>query len=265
MDFRQKRILGRTGVEVGRLGVAGGYGAPAAALEEAFARGCNYFYWGSFRRSGMAEAIRNLCRQGQRDKLVVVVQVYNRIAGMMAWSLERALRKGRLEYADVLLLGGYNSIPAKRILEAALKLKESGKVKFLAMSGHHRPAFPKAAEKNIFDIFHIRYNAAHRGAETEVFPKLPQTGRPGLVTYTATRWGNLLKPGKTPAGEKTPRASDCYRFVLSHPAVDVGMTGPKNLEEMQEALAALDRGPLSEEEMAWMKRVGDHMHGQGWL
>lgn len=258
----EKRVLGRSGLETGRLGVACGYGAPTVAFEEAFEKGCNYFYWGSFRRSSMAGAIKNISARGQRDKLIVVVQVYNRVASMVAGSVERALKKGKLDYADVLLLGWHNSLPSSRLLDAARKLKESGKVKFLAMSGHHRPAFPTVAEKGIFDIFHMRYSAAHRGAETDVFPKLPHNDRPGVVIYTATRWGKLLKPGKIPAGEKVPDGSDCYRFVLSNPDVDVCMTGPKNREQMQEALKALELGPMNEEEMDWMKRVGDHVSGR---
>ncbi|UCD57281.1 MAG: aldo/keto reductase, partial [Candidatus Hydrogenedentota bacterium] len=123
-------------------------------------------------------------------------------------------------------------------------------------------AFPVVAGKGIFDIFHIRYNAAHRGAETDVFPKLPQNDRPGIVTYTATCWGKLLKPARIPRGEETPRGSDCYRFALSNPDVDVCMTGPKNREQMQEALTTLELGQLSEEEMDWMKRVGHHVHGK---
>ena len=265
MDFKEKRVLGRTGLKVGRLGVAAGYGAPTEAILEAFERGCNYFYWGSFRRENMSGAIKGISKRGLREELVVVIQVYNRIAGMMAPSVERGLKKADLDYADVLLLGWYNSMPAPRILEAARKIKERGLVKYLAMSGHNRPAFPAVAEHDIFDIFHIRYNAAHRGAETEVFPKLPKQNRPGVVTYTATRWGKLLDPRNMPAGEKTPRGSDCYRFVLSNPDVDVCMTGPKNTDQMREALLALERGPMSEEELAWMRRVGDHVHQKGWL
>ena len=45
MNFSQKRELGKTGLMAGRLGLGAGYGAPAAAFEEAFERGCNYFYW----------------------------------------------------------------------------------------------------------------------------------------------------------------------------------------------------------------------------
>jgi aryl-alcohol dehydrogenase-like predicted oxidoreductase len=265
MDFNEKTVLGRTGLKVGRLGVAAGYGAPAKSFEAAFEQGCNYFYWGSFRRPNMEQAIKNLSKKGKRGELVIVVQVYNRAASMMAGSVERALKKGGLEFADVLLLGWFNSMPAPRIMEAALTLQERGLIKHLAVSGHHRPAFPGMAKSGEFDILHVRYNAAHRGAESEVLPHLPEEGRPGLVAYTATRWGHLLNPKRMPRGESPPRASDCYRFVLTNPGFDVCMTGPKNHEQMLEALAALDRGPLDEDEMARMKKIGDHVHKRGWF
>jgi predicted aldo/keto reductase-like oxidoreductase len=110
-----------------------------------------------------------------------------------------------------------------------------------------------------YGIFHVRYNAAHRGAEREIFEKLPAVDRPGIVVYTATRWGKLINVRGLPKGTQSPRASDCYRFVLSNSAVDVCMTGPKNMEHMKEALAALDRGPMPEDELAWMRKVGDHV------
>ena len=74
-----ERFLGRTGLKVGRLGLAASYGAPAEAFEEAFEKGCNYFYLGSGRHKvGMYQAIRSLCRQGKRDQLVIAVQTYAR-------------------------------------------------------------------------------------------------------------------------------------------------------------------------------------------
>ncbi|MCP4718700.1 MAG: hypothetical protein GY860_25250, partial [Desulfobacteraceae bacterium] len=58
-------ILGKTGLGVGRLGLAGSYGAPAEAYEKAFKNGCNYFYSGSGRkRSQMKQAVKNLASQG---------------------------------------------------------------------------------------------------------------------------------------------------------------------------------------------------------
>jgi len=133
--------------------------------------------------------------------------------------------------------------------------------RFLAISSHNRKLFPELAKENVFDIFHIRYSAAHRGAESESFPCLQGEGRPGLVSYTATRWGQLLYDKKMPPGEPPPSASDCYSFVLSHPAVDICMTGPRNLAQMREALMTLDRGPMSEDELARMRKIGDYIRG----
>ena len=263
-NFQEPRILGRTGLTVGRLGVASSFGAPAAAFEEAFEAGCNYFYWGSLRRSGMRDAIRNICGRGKRDELVIVIQSYSRLPGLLEESLRRALGRLGLETLDVLLLGWYTRRPFQRLLERALKMREKGMFRYLALSGHRRPLFAELAQDHRFDLFHVRYNAAHRGAETEVFAPiltLPPEERPGVVTFTATRWGQLLKTRNMPVGEQPPQAADLYRFSLSQPAVDVCLSGPATVAEMREALRALDLGPLHEEEMDRLRRIGDYVHG----
>jgi aryl-alcohol dehydrogenase-like predicted oxidoreductase len=259
MLFTQKRTLGKTGLRVGPLGLAAGYGAPTRAIEEAFEKGCNYFYWGSMRKPGMAEAIRNICGQGKRDEIVLVLQSYSRSACLMQAFVEKGLRSLGLDHAEILVLGWRDKIPAQKLLDKAIQIKEKGLVRFLGISGHNRKLFPELAKLGIFDLFQVRYNAAHRGAEKEIFALLPPENKPGIVTYTATRWGKLLDPKLTPAGEKTPSASDCYRFVLGHPAVDVCVCGPKNEAQMKEALRTLELGPLNAEEIARMIRIGDHV------
>jgi predicted aldo/keto reductase-like oxidoreductase len=76
------------------------------------------------------------------------------------------------------------------------------------------------------------------------------------VAYTATSWGQLLNASKIPQGERLSTASDCYRFVLTRPEVDVCLSGPANAAQMDEALKSLELGPMNEDEMAWMRRVG---------
>jgi len=253
------RVLGGTGLRVGRLGVSASYGVPARAVEQAFERGVNYLYWGSRRTGGFGQAIRNL--SPQRDRMVLVVQSYSRIAALVGPSLERALREVKLDYADVLLLGLWNKPVAERIVEAARKQKDRGLVRFLALSSHDRPMLGQLAAARTFDVLHFRYNAIHPGAESDIFPHIPAENRPGMVAYTATSWKQLLSSRKLPAGEKVPSAADCYRFVLSRPEVDVCMTGPSNAAQMEEALRALDQGPMTEAELAWMRRVGAAKHG----
>ena len=259
----EPRVLGRTGLKVGPLGISGGYGAPSEAFEEAFEHGCNYFYHGSRRKEGMTRAIRNLIGQGNRERMVILLQSYSRSAGLMERFFIQGLRTLGLERADILLLGWHNKPPSPRILGRALEMKEKGLYRFLAVSGHNRSLFPSLTGEGLYDIFHVRYNAAHRGAEEETFARLPDQDRPGIVTYTATRWGGLLKPRKMPPGEKPLSAADCYRFALSHPKVDVCMTGPKNLDQMRGGLKALEAGPLSQEELARARMIGDHLHATG--
>jgi aryl-alcohol dehydrogenase-like predicted oxidoreductase len=247
-------VLGRSGVTTSALGLGSSFGVKSPDVEHAFERGINYFYWGSIRTPGFGKAVRGLAEQ-HRERMVIVVQSYSRAAWFMRPSFELALKALRTDYADFLLLGWWNGLPPARILDAARTLKERGKARHIMISCHNRPSFERYAKEPDIDAIMVRYNAAHPGAEQEVFPKLGETP-PGVVAYTATRWGDLINPALTPEGEPTPRASDCYRFALSHPSVQVCLAGPKDRAELDEALCALDRGPMTQDELAWMKRVG---------
>jgi aryl-alcohol dehydrogenase-like predicted oxidoreductase len=263
VNFRDQSTLGRTGLKVGRLGIGASYGVGSASVERAFHEyGVNYFYWGSARLGGMRAAIRNLAPSA-RDRIVVALQSYDRTGPLMRLFVERGLRRLDVDYADVLILGWHNAPPPPRIADAALRLKGEGKVRYLAVSGHHRPMFGALTREpeQPYDVFMFRYNAAHRGAERDIFPFLGLEERPGTTCYTATRWGQLLDRRRMPAGEAPLTAAECYRFVLSNPLADLCMTGPKNDEQMTEALKALDDGPLTDDEMARARRIGDHVHG----
>jgi len=265
LSFAEQTTLGRTGLRVGRLGIASSYGPPVEAFEEAFERGCNYFTWGSAfkpRNSAMKQCLRGIIQRGKRDDLVLAVWSYSHSAMLAEPLLRRGLRALGTDYADVLLLGWYRKRPPQRLIDRAVEMKEAGLIRHIGVSSHNRKLFPKLAEEGIFDLFHVRYNAAHRGAESEIFPHLPAEDRPGIVSFTATSWGKLLKPSKMPSGVSAPRSSDLYRFALSHPAVDVCMTGPKTLEQMREALETIERGPLDKDEEARVRRIGDHVYGR---
>jgi len=265
MAFSESVVLGRTGLKVGRLGIASGYWQPAAAIEESFERGCNYMEWGTFIKGyspHMRTALRNIAAKGLRDRIVLAVFSYAHQSFLTEHFLTKGLKAARMDYADVLLLGFFSKPPSRRILDGALKLKEKGLVRFLGVSSHNRRVFPELLKDGIFDVFHLRYNAAHRGAETEIFPFLPQENRPGIVNFTGTAWGRLLNPKKMPPGERAVTAAEAYRFVLTNPAVDVCMIGPKTMEQTREDLTVLEQGPMSRDEMERMRRIGDYVHGR---
>ena len=114
MSFNDKRLLGRTGLQVGRLGISSSYGTPASAIEEAFERGCNYFVMGSFMKGRSREMYRAICNinaKGKRDELAVVLMDYSHSPLIGDPHFRRGLKKMGLEYVDVLVLGYYPRKP----------------------------------------------------------------------------------------------------------------------------------------------------------
>jgi len=133
-------------------------------------------------------------------------------------------------------------------------------VRHLCISGHNRKMFKELNNVPDIDVVHLRYNAAHRGAEKEVFPHFKSKDRPGIVSFTATRWGKLLNPRKAPNSESPLTAADCYRYVLSNPSVDVCMMGVKNSEQLRENIAIMEMGELDLEEKNRVERIGEYVY-----
>jgi aryl-alcohol dehydrogenase-like predicted oxidoreductase len=246
--------FGKTDLRVSRLGIGSSYGVSGADLERAHERGVNFFFYGLRRRADFGRGLARMIAK-DRSKVVVAAQSYTRVASLMRPSLHAVLRTLKTDHVDLLGLGWWNDVPAERILDAARELVREGKVRHLLISSHQRPSLVPMMDVPGMGGIMIRYNAAHTGAEREVFPHVGARDA-GVLAFTATRWGGLVDPRMVPPEEPLPRASDCYRFVLTNPAVHSTLCGPRNGAELDEAMAALDRGPMTEDELAWMRRVG---------
>ena len=164
-----KFILGRSGMSVARLGIGSGYGTNAAMVEEAVDRGVNYLYWGAIKTKKMADGIRNVIKT-KREEMVIVVPIRTSFPKKIPKLVQNNLKILGIEYLDVLILPWYNKAPGPRLIEQILKMKEAGLIKAVALSSHNRLLFPKLEKDKNIDIYHIRYNAVHRGAEREIFP-----------------------------------------------------------------------------------------------
>lgn len=259
-DFTH-RDFAAVGKRVHRLGLAGNYGIDEAGMRRAFERGINYVFWTALRSGGLTRVLREVLRQDRERYVVATGTTFGYFAGQVRRSAERALKVLGTDYLDIFQLNwlGTTSAWTEGTVEALVRLKEEGKVRALGVSIHDRPRAGRLAEDSPLSMLMVRYNAAHPGAERDIFPHL-ETRRPSVVAYTATAWRRLLR---RPAGwqEPVPTAGDCYRFCLSNPHVDVVLNGPASLTQLEQNLAALERGPLSQEEMQWMRRFGQVVHG----
>lgn len=290
-----RRTLGRAGLRVGPLAVSSGYKLGGDGVAVAREAGVDFFHTSTGAPAGFHAELRRAAR-ADRGAVVLALHTYARLGGFVRRSVEKGLAQLGIDHFDILYLGYWQSRPWRRVVDAALQLRDEGKVRHLGIACHNRPLFETLWEMDVFDVMMVRYNAVHRGAEREVFPKLPAgeagggraggggagggsgpaTGGnenpaalpdakprgPGVTVYTGTRWGDLLDPAKMPEGETPPTAADCYRFQLSHPRVDCAFTAPRTAEQMREALRAIELGALTEAEAARMRRIGDHIHAR---
>ncbi len=259
-----RRILGCSSLEVGRIGISSSFGAEARVFHEALERGCNYFNWGTFikgRSAPFKTFFNEIVADGRREKVVLGLLSYSHSGLLGDIFLKSALRALGTDYVDGLILGYYPKRPPQRVLDWAQKVKAQGLVRAVGMTTHNRRVVAELAQEGLMDYFHVRYNAVHRGAEQDIFPRITRPG-PGLVSFTATCWGQLLKQKKMVPGTLAPAAGDCYRFVLSREEIDVCMMGVRNLAMLRENLQIIEKGGMSVEELEKMRRIGDHLYGK---
>lgn len=244
---------------VHRLGLAGNFGIDEAGIAAALERGVNYFFW-PLRQANLGNVLREAARRDRERLVIASVATIGYFGTTVRSGAEKALRLLGTDYLDVFMLGwlGKASLWTRGTVDALCKLREEGKVRAIGVSIHDRKRAGELARDSPLDLLMVRYNAAHPGAEREVFPERAVRNT-ALVAYTATSWGQLLR---RPSGweEPVPSAGDCYRFCLSNDAVDVVLSGPASLAQLDENLEALKKGPLSTDEMAWMRRFGALVH-----
>ena len=264
-----RRPLGRTGLQVTPLALAamaircknppGGKLAPEDVERAYYEHGLNTFLV-TRQMKAMAEGVRRLIRAGHRDDLVLIGE-----SGLLPFGpvLRRACEKNAqalgIDALDVWLMGWVRGRwhVAGQAWPTMQALKAEGKTRAIGFSCHDRPLATALARELAVDVLMIRYNAAHRGAEREVFAPLGSE-RPGIIAYTATRWGMLLQPH--PGFPTAMTAPECYRFSLSHPSVDTVLCAARSPGEVHDDAAGVAEGPLSDERLAEIRRFGDAVH-----
>jgi predicted aldo/keto reductase-like oxidoreductase len=249
------RIPGKAGAHsVCRLGLAtrGDNDLQSADVLYAVNRGINFLNW-----CGNPDALsQTIARLGsRREEIMVCVQFEARTAVAAKDELTRILAELRTSYVDILTLyyveesAEWQEISGPGgSLQFCTAAQHDGKVRLIGLTSHQRRLAADVARSGDLDLLMIRYNAAHRGAETDIFPATDAQQLP-VVVYTCLRWGALLRgTPDDPPGFIVPKAPDWYRFALQSPSVAVALMSPANRAELEEDLTVLEApGPLTME------------------
>ena len=262
-DTFTHRFIPAFGKRVHRLGLAASFGIDAAGVRAAFAAGLGYVFCPQGAKDALTVPLREAL-QRDRDRLVVSTgPIIAFFGGSVRRCADKMRKKLGTDYLDLFQLHwlGKTSAWTESTITALAELKQSGQARAIGVSIHDRPRAGRLAADSPLDALMIRYNASHPGAERDIFPHCEKR-RPAIIAYTATDWRKLLTRPSDYSGP-VPTAGDCYRFCLSSPHVDLVLCGPASERELNENLQALEKGPLSEGEMTWLREFGRHVYGKG--
>jgi predicted aldo/keto reductase-like oxidoreductase len=257
---------------VARLGLATRGDAEITPDDVLYAveRGVGFLNWPGFAEGpdgadSLSAAVASL--GARRDEVVVCVQFGAREAREAAAELSSLLRELRTDYVDVVTLYYVEAedewaqiIAPGGAMETLIAAKRNGAVRRIGITSHQRLLAARIARTGLIDLLMIRYNAAHRGAEADIFPLASELRLP-VIAYTALRWGALLKATPSDRQDFVPPAAPLwYRFVLQQPAVSVVLAAPHTRVELEEALDVLAANePLPPNELESLRAHGERV------
>lgn len=250
------------------LGMAGNPNTQSQWLSTAFDAGINIFFFYNLSFSGMIAGLRPLLKR-ERERVIVATGTESRDPFEMRRQLDRIKAQLQVSVIDLFFAeyispsdGTDDVMGVGGALDEIWRWREEGAVRYVGATVHARSLALKLIASRKVEVLMHRYNMAHRGAVAEVLPAAMDAGIP-VVAFTCTRWGSLLKGHPEWAGE-IPTAVDCYRYALCHPAIDVALTAPASLDELQGNLEvmkepmAVDAGQIT----SW-ESYGDLVYGSG--
>jgi aryl-alcohol dehydrogenase-like predicted oxidoreductase len=246
-----------------------------AVVSAAFDAGINFFFltadmhWPLYEaaRRGLADLLRR--GGGIRDDLVIGIVSYvaRREFCHSPFAEARDAIPG-LDRIDVTIAGGAaeGELDARR--EEYAHHGGAFGARAFGASFHERSLAARVMAARAADIGFVRFNPVHRGALDDLFPSL-QARAPSLVYNFKSTTGYLSEAAITHLGLSSshwrPLATDYYRYALARPELDGILCALRGAGQVEALAQAVERGPLTDEETAYLDDLADLARGEARL
>ncbi len=278
MEYRK---LGRTDLVVSVLGFGTAtlgdiYGAadPAEATRAvhlAIERGINFFDSSPYYGLTLSEQRLGDALAGKRDQVILATKAgryglddFDFSAKRILASVDESLRRLKTDYLDLFQahdveFGGYQQI-VNETLPALRKVQESGKARYVGITGYPPKFLRKSAERVPVDtiLSYCHYNLLNTRMD-DVLTPFAKTNSIGLINASALHMGILTERG-APAWHPAPAevheaarrildvckrrgkpiSATALRFALDHPYVSSTLVGMATQAEVTANLAMLE-------------------------
>ena len=268
-DALPMRVLGRTKQKVTILGLGTApVGEGPVSIEdgvkifgEVIDRGVNYI--DTARIYGEAEEMLGHLIPKRRDKLFLVTKVSTHAAAEAERSLSESLRQLKTDHIDLVHIHSIGSKDIDRVLakdgvlEYLLKQKETGKIRFVGITGHNRPAnFVRMLQTDQIDVLMCVMNYADRNIydfESKVLPEAIKrnVGCVAMKVYVGIK-GGFPNHGKGSVGCATEPGllPSALAYALDLKGVSLAVVGPYTVEQaVQNVEFARKYKPLTKEQL----------------
>lgn len=250
------RVLGKTGLEISRLGFGGipiqkiDAEGTKALIGELIDAGVNYI--DTARGYTVSEEYLGYALEGVREKFVLATKSMARTKEAMAKDIDISLGNLRTDYIDLYQVHNPSASDLENVmaeggaLEALFEAKAAGKIGHIGITLHSAELFEKAIDLDWVETIMFPYNIVETQGE-ELIAKCAQRNI-GFI---------CMKPL---AGGAIEDASIALRFIVSNPAVTVVIPGMADSAEIaQNVAAASDIAPLTESEKEKIARIKDEL------
>ena len=245
-----KRQLGQTGEMVTIIGLGGAHISMGPASKDesmalqivhrAIEHGINFFDNAHSYGDGRSEVLMGKALKGHREKIFLMSKSDKRNAKAAQAELDLSLKRLSTDYLDLWQFHNVTSVENTEqiffkdgAMEVALKAKESGKIRYIGVTGHRDPAAHlRAIELYDFDTVQMPLNVVDRhylSFEKQVLGKLVEKDI-GVLAMKSLAMGEIAK-------QKVFKVEDALRYVWSLP-VSVLISGCDSPEVLDQNVAS---------------------------
>jgi predicted aldo/keto reductase-like oxidoreductase len=264
----EKRILGKTGLEVGEIGLGVEHlqavqGNMNEVFDLAVSAGVGYVDLLYNDPTGIyADHWRSITGplRRHRDRLILAAHwgfISHEPTDHCRKCFELVLERVGNDYVEIALLTMVDSESlwngwAQEGLEALRSYQREGRVGFIGLSSHYPQIAGQAVESGAIDVlmFPVNLYQHHENAESRALLEACTAARVGVVAMKPYYGGRLLYSNGRPTGISPVQ---CLHYVLSQPVAAV-VPGPRDAGQLRQALDYLR---ASEEEKRYTP-----LHGQ---
>ena len=241
------RVLGKTGLNISRLGFGGipiqriDAEGTKALMSQLVDAGVNFI--DTARGYTVSEEYLGYALEGIREKFIIATKSMARTKEAMAADIEVSLKNLRTDYIDLYQV--HNATPEQvqqviapgGALEALLEAKAAGKIRHIGLTSHSMDTFKMALDMDWVETFMFPYNIVETQAE-KLIAKCAEKNI-GFI---------CMKPL---AGGAIEDATLALRYICDNDAVTVVIPGMADPKELTQNIAAVsDTSPITGEEKA---------------